>query len=364
VSLVLLVSFCGPSTIASAQQKSRIKALAIPLADHYAGIVAYEKYRDVMQYADFQIQMLAGPHLVRSYFYSEADADIAFNVCPMVMDMFDEKPYFRWVSLIHRDGNCLCVNTVMGQKVQLDVDRKMRKPDAQIAGAIAAFIKETGNPVYIAIPSPLATHATVLYKYLKDHQKHLALNNDGTAHVLTQIVKPPKSPGFLKKSAARNLPAAFEQSLPWGEIAEINGFGKVGWYSKDVMQHPNGHVECIIIAKNMVIENKRRALQEVIQYIHRAGRDIERARRSGGKAMEAIIDSVRKHIPSHTPEAIRLSLRPDLGAISYKHLNIDDTAMNSIRRIMELAVEAGFLKRKINLDTLADKSFTTGMKWD
>lgn len=40
------------SNAPSNQQKQIIKAIYIPLADHYAGIVAYEKYRDQMKYAD------------------------------------------------------------------------------------------------------------------------------------------------------------------------------------------------------------------------------------------------------------------------------------------------------------------------
>ncbi len=123
------------SDVAASIDKVPIKALAIPLADHYAGIVAYEKYKDVMQHADYQIKILNGPHLVRAYFTSEPDADIAFNVCPMVMAMFDEKPDFKWVSLIHRDGNALAVNRVMRQKIRLSDDKKLRKPDDQIAKA-------------------------------------------------------------------------------------------------------------------------------------------------------------------------------------------------------------------------------------
>ncbi len=34
------------------QKKQVIKALYIPLADHYAGIIAYEKYRGEMKHAD------------------------------------------------------------------------------------------------------------------------------------------------------------------------------------------------------------------------------------------------------------------------------------------------------------------------
>lgn len=341
-----------------------IKAIGIPLADHYAGIVAFEKYRHEMKTADYQLVLLPGPQLVRSYFYSEPDADIAFNVCPMVMDMFGEHPDFRWVSLMHRDGNALAINSLMNTKVQLAADKSQRKPDEKIINAITEFKSESGVPIECAIPSPLATHATVLYKYLRDHHKTMGFRKTDDADVLAVMVKPPKSPAYLKKKASRAQPAAFEQSLPWADIAEAGGDGAVGWYSKDVMNHPQGHVECVVIAKDEVIAKKRQALQEVIYFIHKAGQDIEQARRNGGEEMDRIIAMIRRHIPKHTREAILESLRPDLYVINYKNMNVDQQAKESLKKIMDLAFEAGFLKKKIDINALADESFATEITKD
>ena len=54
----LLAALVMGSSIAGAQEKQPIKAICIPLADHYPGLVAYEKYRDEMKHADYQIEML------------------------------------------------------------------------------------------------------------------------------------------------------------------------------------------------------------------------------------------------------------------------------------------------------------------
>jgi NitT/TauT family transport system substrate-binding protein len=140
---------------------------------------------------------------------------------------------------------------------------------------------------------------------------------------------------------------------------ETEGQGYVAWYSKDVMPYKHGHVECIIIAKDKVIAEKNSALREVIYYIHRAGRDIELARRRGGEAMEEIVRMVRKHIPAHTREAIIQSLRPDLNAINFSNLNVDDNAKGSFREIMNLAYEAGFIHKRIDINQLADPQFST-----
>jgi len=122
------------------------------------------------------------------------------------------------------------------------------------------------------------------------------------------------------------------------------------------MPWPGGHVECIAIATDNCIQNKKEALKEVIYYIHKAGRDIDAASKKGGKPLKNIADMIRKHIPAHNEEAIIQSLRPDLDVISYTNLNIDK---EGLRHIMNIAVDAGILKTAINIDNFADSSFST-----
>lgn len=339
-------------------QKVPILALGIPLADHYAGIVAYERYKNKMKHADYKLLILPGPDLVRRYFRSYKEADVAFNVAPMVMDMYAKKPDFRWISLIHRDGNALVINKALDKKVHLDADKSKRIPDGQLAQALSDIKKETGKPVEIAVPSLMATHTTVLYKYLKDNNKTAALNStDKDASLF--IVKPPKSIAYLKAQTVRSTPSGFEQSLPWADVAETQDHGSIAWYSKDVMKHKGGHVECIIIAKDETISKKREALKEVIYYIHKAGLDIESARAKGGKELDDIINMIRKHIPMHTKDAIKQSLRTDIMAINYINLNVDENSKESFKKIMDLAFEAGFIKEKVDIATLSSNAFST-----
>lgn len=360
VTLLCSAIFIGPERV-MASDRQIIKAVGIPSADHYPGVVAFEKYRDEMKYADYQLELLPGPKLVRAYFRSGPESDIAFNVCPMVMDMFAQKPDFRWVSLIHRDGNALAVNEMLNKVVKVEKYRKMRKPDSRVADAFAAIKKDTGRPVECAIPSPLSTHTTVLYKYLRDHNASLGFGREKNIDVVLKVVKPPKSPAYLKKKSSRGVAAAFEQSLPWAELVETGGFGHVAWYSKDVMDHPKGHVECIIIAKDEAIQNKREALREVIYFIHKAGQDIEIAKKNGGSQLEEIVTMIRKHIPKHSAQAITQSLRADLNVINYSNLNVDSNSKTSFKHIMELAFEAGFISEKIDIEALADESFATNI---
>jgi NitT/TauT family transport system substrate-binding protein len=353
--ILLLIAALG-WTVPAQAEKQPFLLLGLPLADHYAAIVAYEKYRERMVHADLSIRILPSPDLVRAYFRAEEEADAAMTVAPMVMDMFARQPDFRWVSLVHRDGNALAINEALNHYVRVANEKAARQPDARVAEGLKALKQADKLPI-IAVPSPLATHSTVLYKYLKDNGMSLGFRHGDPVDVLLRIVKPPNSTAFLRREAARNQPAAFEQSLPWPEIAETDHFGQVAWYSKDVMKHPKGHVECILIAKDRVITTKRAALQEVIAAIHQAGRDIEHAMTARGAAMDELVAMVQKHIPAHPRWAIIASM--GLGKINYLNLNVDANSKESFGKIMDLALEAGFIKSRIDIDDLADESFAT-----
>jgi len=337
--------------------KQSIKALYIPLADHYAALVTYERYREKMIYADFQINQMKNWDLLRAYFQS-GEADMAYVMSPLAMDMYSEKPHFRWIGLMHRDGNAMAINDLLNREVQLPANRKDRKPDNKVAKALKKIYQQNRRPTEIGMPHLLATHTVVLYRYLKENSVTLSLSPNEPAEVLAIAVAPPKSPAFIRASSNRAKAAAFEQSLPWADIVETGGFGHIAWYSKDVMPWPNGHVECITLATNAAIANKHEALNEVAFYIQKSGQDIEQARQEGGNALNAIVDIVRKHIPAHTREAIIASLDPKLRVINYQHLNVDKAGL---QQIMDLAVEGGILKQAINIDAFADEQFNQAM---
>lgn len=335
-----------------------IHALYIPLADHYAALVAYESYREQMVHADFRIEQMKNWDLLRAYFQS-GEVDMAYVMSPLAMDMYRERPQFRWVGLMHRDGNALAINDIINAEVQLPEKRVDRKPNAKVAQALKRFRQQSGRATEIGMPHLLATHSVVLYRYLKENEATLTLSPRDSADVRAITVPPPKSPAFIRGKSNRAQPAAFEQSLPWADVVETGGFGHVAWYSKDVMPWKHGHVECIALATDRAINEKYNAVKEVMAYIHRAGDDIEKARSEGGEALEAIVKIVRKHIPAHTREAIIASLDPHLRVINYQYLNVDKAGL---KQIMDLAVEGSILKTPVDIDTFADTRFGTDQR--
>ncbi len=355
--ILLLTVFLSVSSnvyaINTNSNRQTVKALYIPLADHYAALVAYERYRDKMQHADFQLQQMKNWDLLRAYFQS-GEVDMAYVMTPLAISMFQEKPHFRWIGLMHRDGNALAINALLNQDVQLPASRKHRQPDSKVADALLKAYKKTGRATEIGMPHILSTHSVVLYRYLKNHQLKLALKPHQPGQVQAIAVPPPKSPAFILGKSNRSTPAAFEQSLPWADVVETEGFGHVAWYSKDVMPWPHGHVECIALATDQAILNKFDAIKEVMYYIHKAGEDIEQARQEGGAALDGIVKIVRKHIPTHSQQAIIASLSAELRVINYQHLNVDK---QGLEQIMDLAIEAGILNKTIDIDAFADERF-------
>ena len=360
LSFILLFSLTSCLVFVNPVQagKQTVHALYIPLADHYAALVAYERYRDEMKHADFQIEKMKNWDLLRAYFQS-GEVDMAFVMSPLAMSMYQEKPHFKWIGLMHRDGNALAINDLIYERLELASQRKDRKPNKQVAEAIGKIHQENGKSILIGMPHLLSTHTVVLYRYLKEHGLKLTLVEDPSAEVRAVAVPPSKSPSFIKSKSNRAEAAAFEQSLPWADVVETGGYGHVAWYSKDVMPWEYGHVECIALATDKSINKKQEAIKEIMFFIHRAGADIENARKLGGEPLEDIVDIIRKHIPDHNREAIIASLDPHLRVINYQNLNIDK---EGLQQIMDFAVEGGILKKPIDIDVFADSRFRVEMK--
>lgn len=231
LAVCFLLLFTCTGLVQAASSKQVIKSLYIPLADHYAAIVAYERYGKKMKYADFQIEQMKNWDLLRAYFQS-GEVEMAFVMSPLAMDMYIEKPHFRWIGLMHRDGNALAINDLVNEGVQLEPLRKNRKPDAKVANEFKKNYQQTNRSIEIGMPHLLATHTVVLYRYLKEHDLQLTLKTNHNAEVQAIAVAPPRSPAFLRSKSARAQAAAFEQSLPWADVVETGGFGHVAGIQK------------------------------------------------------------------------------------------------------------------------------------
>ncbi|WP_343226077.1 ABC transporter substrate-binding protein [Psychromonas sp. psych-6C06] len=349
---ILIIAFSSLAYSAPSK-KQTIRALYVPLADHYAALVAYDRYKNKMIHANFQILQMKNWDFLRAYFQS-GKADMAYVMSPLAMDMYHRNPNFKWIGLMHRDGNALAINELIKEKMKLVENRIHRKPDNQLAVALAQLLQERGQSTSIGVPHILSTHSVVLYQYLKNNGLQLTINEDNSKAVHLLPVAPHKAPGFIKGNSNRAIPAAFEQSLPWADIVETDKFGYIAWYSKDVLPSPHGHVECIAIATDKAITDKFLATKEVMDYIKIAGNDIEQARDQGGEALDDIVRIIQNHIPAHSKDAIIASLDPHLNVINYHSLNIDKPGL---KLIMNFAVEAKILEKEIDIEQFSAPQF-------
>lgn len=343
--IVLCTLLCIRGTFA---EKQPVHALYIPLADHYAAIVALELYGDEMQYAEFSIEKMKNWEFLRASF-QEGNAEMAFMMAPLAMDMYHKKQNFRWIGLMHRDGNALAINNLFADKVILFEGKGDRKPSKKVAEIFYTSSLEQGS-IEVGVPHLFSTHTVILYRFLKEHGLSLSVHRKSNAEVTAIEVAPPLSPAFIYGKSNKAEIAAFEQSLPWADIAETEKLGKIAWYSKDVMPWPNGHVECIAVATDKALSKKRLAVGEVMYYLKKAGMDIEKARSEGGASLDSIITVIRRHIPEHSKEAIIASLNAELRVINYENLDIDKEGISEIQK---WALEGSILRDSIDIDAFA-----------
>ena len=357
IQIVILFHAC--TSTADIETKPSINAMYLPIAGHYAGIIAYEKYRKDMKSVSFSIQRVKNWETLKTQFLS-GETDMAFTTAPLAIAMFSEKPFFRWVSLLHRNGSALAVNDQFLKTFTLADSRIQRKPTDALAIAIKEYQRQTQKPVPVSVPFIQSTQTLILYQYLMAHDLSLSLTNSDTskAAVKTVVTSSVRSPFFLKRHNSRTEVAAFEQSLPWADVAEIKHYGKLAWYSKDILKWPNGHVDNLALAQDRTIRNKKAALKEVIYYLHQAGRDINNAQLKGAEALKVIAAMIRQHIPEHSEKAIIQSLSSDLNAISYTHLNIDEAGL---QLIMDLSIEADIIQRRINITDFSNHAFSSNI---
>lgn len=353
IGLILcFIHFCLVFSCKLHAERVKVNALYIPLADHYAAIVAFEKYADQMQYADFSMQQMKNWDLLKAKFL-EGETEIAFAMAPLALNMFTERPIFKWIGLMHRDGNGLAINNELASQLGLSLNHDERHPNLDLAQVIKSKINK-GQRILIGVPHIQSSHAVILFHFFKNNDLFLSFKPNFDDQFLAIAVNPAQSPNFLRANNNLNQPAAIEQSLPWVNVAESQNVGTVAWYSKDVLNTPTGHVECIALATNSALENKSMAVKEVFLMIQKAGKYIEEARNGDLKKLNEIIKIVQKHIPAHTAEAIKLSLDPTLRIINYEHLEIDKPGL---KLMMNLALESGTIATPVDINEFAAKDY-------
>ena len=339
--------------------KEPIVALYLPIIDHYSVLLAHQRYGKQMKEAEFSVLQMPGFNELRQKFES-GEADIAVLTAPLALDMYLGKPNFQAVALAHRNGSALSVNATFAKLLTLAPERAERKPGDEFAQALKKLAEQSGNPITLGVPTLHSTHTLVMYKYMKDHGVKMITPKEPSGVMVAKQVPPPRSADYLKAAGALKQGAVTVQSQPWGDVFESSGIGSIVWYSKDVMKQPKGHVECIVIASANALKNKRAALAEVIEGIHRAGADLQAAIGVGDSEVLPIASAISaSYVPAHKPEVITASMSKSIGAISFNDLNVD---MDGLKQLQDLGLASGFQSGAVDLEKFSDRSFASKKK--
>jgi NitT/TauT family transport system substrate-binding protein len=281
-------------------------------------------------------------------------------VSPLALKMFEQDGQrIRWLGLAHRDGNALAINGIFASEMKLSEAREQRKPDDEFIKAVKKLKSQGKAPPIVGFPDEYATHRLIFLKYLSDRGNPLSLGSFGDGNskydLVTKAVFPARVLDFLKVETGYGNAVAFEQSLPWAEEIEAEKYGKVVWYSKDVMKDPKGHVECVILASARALSEKKAAIGEVMTAIHNAAKELDRAIHGDGVELTKIATMLHnEYVPAHSVAAILRALDKRVEAINYRDLNVDKPGMSVI---MNLAIKAKLIQAPLDLDKFADTSF-------
>jgi NitT/TauT family transport system substrate-binding protein len=348
----LLTTLVFAQSTAAEPARQTVRLLYLPIADHYAALLAHGRYRGRFVHAEFVVERMDDPSLLRARF-REPDVDLALQFAPLALEMYLRNPEFRWIGLAHRDGGALVANERLAASMSLAPLLADRKPSAAIAEALAAPAR-TGMTVNVSVAHPLVTQTVVLDTFLREHGRTLrVLSVPGRDVALTR--QPPASMlAHLAREQARGDRVATLHSLPWPFIAEQAGLGRIVWFSRDVMRQPGGFVDCLALAKNDALAHKEDALREVMAAFLQAAADIEVARHAGGSTLDELAQTLRAYIPQHPEAAIRETLRTDPEVIHFRDLGID---RDGLRIIMQDAQQAGILATPVDIDAFADPRF-------
>lgn len=238
----------------------------------------------------------------------------AYLLAPMVMDLVDSGVPAKIVSLGHRSGAVIMVRT--DSPVKTIKDLRGRR---------------------IAIPSRFAVDHLFVRRMLKE--------NGMTARDVELVeMAPPEMPASLY---ARQVDA-YATGEPFGAVAEVAGYARILYMTRD--KWPN-YVCCVLTVHQDLIDKERPLVQQLVNHVLSAGAWLETAQANrdlaaevaGAPAMFNQQIDILKHVLTNPRDRV-----------TYADLRLIRSEMDDL---MEAALEAGIIRRRISYEQYVDESF-------
>lgn len=242
----------------------------------------------------------------------------AFMVAPMAIALRAQGVPVKIVYLGHRYGSAVVV----------------RKD-----GPIKTFPDMKGR--LIAIPSRFSDERLIVFRALK----HFNMKPSDLKMV---EMAPPDVAGALAASAID----AFSMGEPYPSQAEMGGFGRVLFHAREFWPD---YISCVLVVRQDMIDNRRDAVQTLVDGIARSGLWLEKGRPYRENAAEF----VGRYYFNQNPALLRWALTNPQDRVMYTPLSPRKPDFDLIRDLM---IETGVLDRKIEFDEYVDTSFAEGTK--
>ena len=246
-----------------------------------------------------------------------------FILAPMAMQLRADGVGIKVCYLGHRDGTAIVVGK----------DSDIQDFD-DLRGKVCA------------IPSRFANQNILMHKMMKER----GLPYDS---IELRELPPPEHPTALLAGSID----AYIVGEPFAAKAEVDGFGRVLYHTKDIWPE---FISCVLVVRDDLIENERELVQELIDGIAKSGKwlDEDQAHRMDAAEVAA------EHYYFQPPELLKHVLSKPVDRVKYTNLS---PLKDEFDEIMNLAVEIGVLSEPIAFEEYADDTFVkplVGLDWE
>lgn len=237
----------------------------------------------------------------------------SFILAPMAMQLKADGVPIKVVYLGHRDGTTLMVHK--DSPIQDFGDLRGKK---------------------VAVPSRFANQNILIHKMMKTW-------NIPQGAIEIKELPPPEHPTALLAGSID----AYIVGEPFAAKSELDGFGRVLYYTKDIW--PN-FISCVLVVHEDMIRDRRALVQELVDGIAKSGKWVD-------ESLEHRMDAAEmaaKYYYFQKPELLKHVLSKPPDRVRYTELS---PLKKDFDEIMELALEMGVLKKRLEFEEYVDPSF-------
>ncbi|MDT4968858.1 MAG: NitT/TauT family transport system substrate-binding protein [Acidobacteriota bacterium] len=233
----------------------------------------------------------------------------AFLTVPLAMKLREQGVPIKIACLGHRDGSQLVIRKENPAKDLRDLRGKT-----------------------IAIPNPFSNENFFMNKMMRDQ----GLRPDEIKFVSM-------APPDMTAALATNSIDGFIVAEPFCAKAEMEGYGRVLYYAKDIW--PN-YISCALVVHEDLIRDNPAVVRDLVRGINESGEWTEQHREDAAKLVAPYFRQDEK--------LLRYVLTQPPDRVTYRNLNPTDEEMN---KILDMGISLGFLTVRTPMTELMDKSF-------